>query len=295
MKVKKSDLNKLQQLLIDLELKLTDEIFQYYSSSIDVEKIQDVDSILQEIGKIIIKYPIKDEKLNLAFKDRTTLNKEFNSIIQDKYLTEYQVEKKLLTAALKGIAFDQFNSKGYLMKPNWKIQDISDKNLKTILDYKVEGKTYSDRIWQNKDDIAKRMKLEIQKLFKGDTGLNDIYKNIEKINKTNRRNTERLVNTEIARVQYEADEHWRENNSIVKYVMYCATLDRKTCSDCIPLDGEFYKVGELKPILPRHPSCRCTYLDLVDKDWKPSYRLDNETKSKINYKTYLEWKEEANK
>lgn len=41
---------------------------------------------------------------------------------------------------------------------------------------------------------------------------------------------------------------------------YCATLDSRSCIACASLDGQIYKKDELKPNLPLHFRCRCTYI-----------------------------------
>jgi hypothetical protein len=44
-----------------------------------------------------------------------------------------------------------------------------------------------------------------------------------------------------------------------------STLDRRTCPTCGVDDGKVFKLGEPKPVLPRHWSCRCCYVP-VPKD-----------------------------
>ena len=46
---------------------------------------------------------------------------------------------------------------------------------------------------------------------------------------------------------------------------HVATLDRRTCPVCSLDDGKVFKLGEPKPVLPRHWSCRCCYVP-VPKD-----------------------------
>jgi hypothetical protein len=41
-----------------------------------------------------------------------------------------------------------------------------------------------------------------------------------------------------------------------------ATPDRRTCPVGGSVDGWFYKLGESKPVLPQHWSCRCCYVSV---------------------------------
>lgn len=51
----------------------------------------------------------------------------------------------------------------------------------------------------------------------------------------------------------------------IKGWQYVATLDGRTCLVCGGDDGKFFKVGDPKPSLPQHWSCRCCYAP-VPKD-----------------------------
>ena len=86
---------------------------------------------------------------------------------------------------------------------------------------------------------------------------------------------------------------WAKEHNIKKQ-LFCATLDRKTSKICQSLDGKIYDFNDVhKQIPPLHPNCRSCLIDIVD-GWKPKTRLDNETKQRINYKSYKEWKNEKN-
>ena len=86
---------------------------------------------------------------------------------------------------------------------------------------------------------------------------------------------------------------WANEHNIKKQ-LFCATLDRKTSKICQSLDGKIYDFDEVhKRIPPLHPNCRACLIDIVE-GWKPTQRMDNETKKRINYKSYKEWKNEKN-
>ena len=148
-------------------------------------------------------------------------------------------------------------------------------------------------IWHNKNQVAKTLKKEINDFLNGKTDVNTISKNIKNRFDVNYNISNRLVRTEIAKTQCEANEVWAKQHNIKKQ-MFCATLDGKTSKICQSLDGKIYDFDdEDKKIPPLHPNCRSCLIDIVD-GWKPTQRLDNETKQRINYKSYKEWKNEKN-
>ncbi|MHA2068603.1 MAG: phage minor head protein, partial [Candidatus Thorarchaeota archaeon] len=102
-----------------------------------------------------------------------------------------------------------------------------------------------------------------------------------------------IARTEVQRVSNAVTKNFYDaNQDVIKGVMYTATLDRRTCLQCSPLDGRVYyysgavrgvraamgieysvvleqfsETGDLAPALPQHPLCRCTYAP-VTKSWK---------------------------
>ena len=60
---------------------------------------------------------------------------------------------------------------------------------------------------------------------------------------------------------YSKDQIIKEHFSdLVTGWEYVTTLDGRTCLVCGANDGQKYKLNDIKPILPRHFRCRCTYV-----------------------------------
>lgn len=129
-----------------------------------------------------------------------------------------------------------------------------------------ERTTFSDRIWQYHDE----MKNELSRLLS--TGLiqgknsRAIMKDLKKYwygkdPKTNggaRYCMERLMRTELARVQTEAQKQSFISNG---FEMYTFHANHGCCSICSGLDGKHFKVAKMMPgdnAPPMHPHCRCS-------------------------------------
>lgn len=171
--------------------------------------------------------------------------------------------------------------------------NIKENTLDDIINRKVDEKLWSDRLWANKNQIAKDLKAEIRDFLDGKTTVNEIEERIKKKYNTNAHETKRLVQDNVARVQEGVNEQWREDNGI-KYVLYMANLCSNTCANCRQYDGKPYEVGKKPVSLPQHCFCRCTYVNIPNPDWRPKMRLDNETKENINWQSYQEWKKNKN-
>lgn len=284
-------LTKNQQLYNDLIIKLLSELY----NNLDVNSIyknikRDREIILDKISRVLLTYTVDNSKLVLSVGDRDKLYKDLSAIIDNLCKKEITTEKKLITKVLKESAKDRYGINNYILSlgVDFKLKKIADKELDKIIKTTIKGKNYSSRIWDNKNQIAKVLKSDIKKFLNGEIDVNSIEKKIKDRFNSNAYNSKRLVETEVARVMEESNNKWQEDRNI-EYVMYCATLDNKTCDKCKQYDSKVYKKGEEPVKLPQHPLDRCTYVALPSKDWRPKARLDNKTKENINYKTYKEW------
>lgn len=289
-------MNKYQKLYNELILKLNDESFKHASDISDLLKIQEKnkDLINNKIGQILLKHNIDNGIMSLnkaeINKIYSELSKEINKIFNDEIKTETEsVRQKLETI---GAEKYDLNDYVYSMGVNYKLTQIPVKKLSNVIDKKVDNKTWSSRIWTNKTNTGKLLKSEIKDFLTGKTNVNDINRVITNRFNVNKFNTKRLVRTEICRVQTAANNIWCEEHNI-KHVMFMATLDSKTSAICQSYDGKVFEMNERNiPEPPLHPNCRSCLVNMVDKDWKPQKRIDNETKENINYESFKDWQEE---
>jgi len=76
-----------------------------------------------------------------------------------------------------------------------------------------------------------------------------------------------VVRTSVSNVAHLArDEVYAANTDVIKGIQWLATLDSRTCVECMNLDGKVYPVGEM-PAIPAHYSCRCTSAPVL-RSWK---------------------------
>lgn len=156
---------------------------------------------------------------------------------------------------------------------------------KVIVNASFYNATFSDRIWMNQTIL----KSEIFKLLQTGIiqGKNPRVLASELVKKfdINRRSAERLMITELARVQTEAQKQSFERNDFTEYT-FIANGD--CCPICAAIDGKHFKVEDMMPgenAAPMHPNCRCSsapyeddeeyeaWLDYLDKggtteEWK---------------------------
>lgn len=266
----------------------------------DIKKLmslqkEDRDKILNEVANIMLKYEIVENVMNLSDIEKMKINKEITNSITSIFKEQAEIESKDIGNLLNNIAKDKYylNSFNLSLGLDFNLKKIDSKTLNRIINKTIKGKNYSDRIWSNKNNIAKILQKEIKDFIEGKTSVNNISTILKDIFNQSAYVTKRLINNETARVMEESNSKWM-NDLGVEYVMYMGTLDNHTCDDCGEYDGQVYKRGEEPVKTPVHVGCRCTYSAIPNSDWKPNKRMDNTNKSFIDYKEYNDWKKENN-
>lgn len=321
------DLTEEEQEYLYLQLYLTEQLNSQGDSQIQEfhkQQKDNRDSILTEIAKIMLSYPIIDSTMAIGKADKFKLKSRLSTLVQNKIQSEVNSEtiktKELLESTGKNKNdinnyvqslgdVSAKESKGKYIENEELLKTPKDTNspnvsketkvskdkpiedtLDQIINKKVENKTWSDRLWANKNELQKDLKNEIDNFLNGKTTVNEIEGKIKKKFNSDAYETKRLVQTEIARTQSEINEVWAKEHGI-EYQLFMATLDFKTSEICKGFDGKTFKLSDLnKPIPPLHPFCRSTLVNLPSKDWRPKERIDNITKERIDYQTYDEWK-----
>ena len=216
------------------------------------KKKESRDELLKAIAMILLTYTIVDNVLSLSEKD---YNKEYSllgALIVKLSKGNIKQEINNTTNILKNTVKNTYKHYSY----NYKLKDVEN-----IINKNFKGKHFSKRIWENEQEVAKKLTKQCQDFLRGKINVNDIEKEIKNTYNTSAYNAKRLVETEVSRCHSAAfDRFCRETG--VKKVKYNATLDKNTCEDCMEFDGNIYEFGK-QPSLPRHPMCRC-YFSVVE-------------------------------
>lgn len=84
---------------------------------------------------------------------------------------------------------------------------------------------------------------------------------------TTTRHAESIVRSAVIHASSQATaEMYRKNKDIIKGAKWVSTLDARTCTQCMSLDGTFIDL-DVGPWPPAHVSCRCTMTPIL-KSWE---------------------------
>lgn len=138
-----------------------------------------------------------------------------------------------------------------------------------IVNSSFHNARFSDRIWMYQDVLRADLNRILQTgLIQGKNPRALTREIREKFNAT-RYNAERLMRTELARVQTEAQKQSFIRNGFDMYMFICNEHATKhgTCDICQGLNGKHFKVEKMMPgenAPPLHPHCRCSTAAWVD-------------------------------
>lgn len=163
------------------------------------------------------------------------------------------------------------------------VQD-NEKAAHAIVNASFKNATYSDCIWMYQG----MLKNELDGLLK--TGLiqgkhpRELARHLQKRFGVSAYNANRLMTTELARVQTEAQKQSFVRNGFTQYTFLALGT---ACSVCRALDDKHFDVDDMMPgenAPPMHPNCRCSVAAYIDDDsyneWLDAYKehgMDFET------------------
>lgn len=146
-----SKLNKNQQFFIKNFLKLANELYEKSDKTLmELLKKQDLNTeeLLKNIATIMLKYQVKDDKMNLTLIQQKQLIAKLDKKVNSIFDNEYKNENELITKLLKDQVKDKYNTNNYLLSlgMDFTLEKISKRDLEKILKHTIKGKNYSDRI-----------------------------------------------------------------------------------------------------------------------------------------------------
>lgn len=119
---------------------------------------------------------------------------------------------------------------------------------------------WSDRIWMHQDILKNKLDTLLRTGLIQGRNSRELARELRKDFDVSVKDSERLMRTEMARVQTAAQQESFERNGFKEYEYICCGLP-DACEICRALDGRVFKVkdmmvGENAP--PMHPNCHCS-------------------------------------
>lgn len=172
---------------------------------------------------------------------------------------------------------------------------VDTKALEKILQTKWAGENYSERIWANRDKLAREIETKLMQAFIRGDSVQQTATELAKRMEVSYSSAARIVRTESSFIAHQATWDGYKASGVVEKYEYLATLDGRTSQICRSMDGRVFKLSEKQVGInypPLHPHCRSTVVPYFDDEFDPGERIAREGK-RVYYVsgdiTYEEW------
>lgn len=140
------------------------------------------------------------------------------------------------------------------------------KKANAIVTGSFHNATFSERIWANMDMLKAKIDTLLQQGMIQGKGARQLASNIRKEFNVTTFQAERLMRTELARIQIETQKESYMRNGFEEYEFIA---NSGCCDTCQALNGKIFKVKKMMPgenAAPIHPNCRCSTAPYEDSE-----------------------------
>ena len=140
---------------------------------------------------------------------------------------------------------------------------------RVLVNASFQNATFSERLWgNNMPKLRARLETELRNGLIQGIPPRELARRFRSTFGGSIRDTERLMVTEMCRLQTDVQKESFERNGFTEY-RFITTGDERVCPECEKLNGQHFKVSEMQPgenAPPMHPSCRCSTAAYMDSD-----------------------------
>lgn len=124
----------------------------------------------------------------------------------------------------------------------------------------IDGKNFSERIWQNKELLVQDLAATLSDYVMRGATPYQIAQGVAERLAVDESSAYRIIRTETA--------HTMIDGQITKYKEMGFTKGRyvasDACGDCGVLNGRIFSLEELRSMIPQHPNCTCSFELITD-------------------------------
>lgn len=140
-------------------------------------------------------------------------------------------------------------------------------HVKTIVQASFHGATFSDRIWGTQQaQLKKVLSKALQDCLILGKGAAPYTRELAKVTGKTKRQAQRLISTELARVQVQAALDSMQASGFDEFQVVASP---DCCEECQAIDGKHYPIPKLASgtnAPPMHPNCRCSIAPYEARD-----------------------------
>ena len=144
--------------------------------------------------------------------------------------------------------------------------NYNEKNIASIVNSSFLSAEWSDRLWDNQDALRSELDRLLNRSIVQGRNPREMARELRKTFDTSIFNSERLLRTELARVQGDVAMDSFKQAGIEQYTWIA---EPTACELCEELDGKVFNLEDArvgKNYIPRHPNCLCSVSSYVSRE-----------------------------
>ena len=177
----------------------------------------------------------------------------------------YRLADQLINEALEERAYSEYYRLAGILGNSVQFNETM---VRSIVDASYQNATWSKRLWINQALLSERIGAQIAQGILTGKGSDALARSIQKLSGQSAYNCQRLMRTELRRVQTAAAEQSMLDNGVTAYKFLVAN-GVNPCDECLALDGKVFKISEMsvgKNAPPKHPLCHCCTCPALDEE-----------------------------
>lgn len=245
-----------------------EEAIQLLNGSYDIEGLKNALRNASNEESLEILAKLESGAYRARLKRIEALEKQIDALSRELFMNNNKITSELLIKTFGETYYRKIWGIQRQVGFQFSFSHIDKKVVNSILTKNWSGENYSERIWNNTEILAQRVKKDVLVNYLTGKTPEDLAQDITKEFSTSAFNSRRLIRTETAYVYEQASQEAYKEAGIEKYQIL-ATLDTKTSKVCQELDGKQFAVGtEVTGVTapPFHPFCRTTTKAVVTED-----------------------------
>lgn len=192
------------------------------------------------------------------------VNEVFDKERREEYLAEYKRQAGILGISSSG----------------------ANKRIQSVLDADFYGQKFSSRIWGSKGlqaNLQGEVSSSLGRIFTDMMGYKQEMARLAKKYETSKANAQRLLKTEIARINADTQLAMLKENGFTHMIF---VAEPGACDICGPLDQKAIPIDKVEKgvnMFPMHPNCRCSAYGHIKMDYKEGGSTLDEFESHKRY------------
>ena len=264
----------------DIE-RMIDDVYRNYSKQTGLDKqtlmtmmsYRETDRFWQTMeGKHLKQYVMNNYRSRITRLEK--LKGDIYAKTKELAYKEYAIQTQTHKDIMKGIYNSTIQDTFTAFDRSIGFNQLDELTIKQVLNYPWSGKNYSQRIWDNTDDLAEALSDIMTRGVMTGASKEKMSREVRDRLNASKSDADRLIRTESNYFHNQAEAKAYEDMGVEQYE-YLATLDARTSPICQRLDGKRFKLKDMKVGVnypPMHPRCRSTVIAYFGDEYAPTLR-----------------------